>query len=152
MPACSYMEEISSVAMLAAKKSAEVTPEVNIREQETHTHLSSGFETQRRRHQKTKTGVPVAPQKGLMSSNFLKMSPCTASICSSSSRSSFSLSRHCFISFSSLSIWFTAYRLKLSRFLCRFPARAASWVFMWTTCAMVQEQERLSVKGQLPAC
>ena len=66
------MEEISSVAMLAAKKSAEVTPEVNIREQETHTHLSSGFETQRRRHQKTKTGVPVAPQKGLMSSKIFK--------------------------------------------------------------------------------
>ena len=28
----------------------------------------SGFETQRRRHQKSKTGVSVAPQKGLMSS------------------------------------------------------------------------------------
>ena len=28
----------------------------------------SGFETQRRRHQKSKTGVSVAPQKGLMAS------------------------------------------------------------------------------------
>ena len=29
-------------------------------------------ETQRRRHQKSKTGVPVVPQKGLMSSKNLK--------------------------------------------------------------------------------
>ena len=28
--------------------------------------VHSGFETQRRRHQKSKTGVSVAPQKGLM--------------------------------------------------------------------------------------
>ena len=34
----------------------------------------SGFETQRRCHHKSKTGVSVAPQKGLMSTNnfFLK--------------------------------------------------------------------------------
>ena len=32
----------------------------------------SGFETQRRRNQKSKTGVSVAPQKGLMSSKNLK--------------------------------------------------------------------------------
>ena len=33
----------------------------------------SGFETQRRRHQKSKIGVSVAPQKGPMSSkNFFK--------------------------------------------------------------------------------
>ena len=33
----------------------------------------SGFETQRRHHQKSKTGVSVAPQKGLMSyKNFKK--------------------------------------------------------------------------------
>ena len=30
----------------------------------------SGFETQRRRHQKSKTEVSVAPQKGLMFSKF----------------------------------------------------------------------------------
>ena len=34
--------------------------------------VHSGFETQRRRHQKSKTGVSVAPQKGLVSSkNFI---------------------------------------------------------------------------------
>ena len=39
----------------------------------THTPpLSSGFDTQRRHHQKSKTGVSVAPQKGLMSSKNLK--------------------------------------------------------------------------------
>ena len=32
----------------------------------------SGFEIQRRHHQKSKTGVSVAPQKGLMSSENLK--------------------------------------------------------------------------------
>ena len=31
-----------------------------------------GFETQGRRHQKSKTGVSVAPRKGLMSSKNLK--------------------------------------------------------------------------------
>ena len=35
----------------------------------------SGFETQRRHHQKSRTGVSVGTQKGLMSSkNFLKKS------------------------------------------------------------------------------
>ena len=60
--------------MLAAKRLACVSPEVNLREHVTHTPLPSwnktahsGFETQRRRHQKSKTGVSVAPQKGLMS-------------------------------------------------------------------------------------
>ena len=71
----------SSPAMLAAKRSAGVTPEVNIRECVIHMPppsmnkaAHSGFETQRRGHQKSKTGVSVAPQKGLMSSNhfFLK--------------------------------------------------------------------------------
>ena len=64
-----------SATMLAAKRSAGVTLELNLRE-----HIScmpppspnkaahSGFETQRRHHQKSKTGVSVAPQKGLMSS------------------------------------------------------------------------------------
>ena len=60
--------------MLAAKRSAGVAPEVNrwnllhagneARKQEIH----PGFETLDRRHQKSKTGVSVAPQKGLMSS------------------------------------------------------------------------------------
>ena len=62
-------------AMLANKRLAGVTPEVNLRE-----HISCtppprankaahyGFETQRRCYQKSKTGVSVALQKGLMSS------------------------------------------------------------------------------------
>ena len=70
-----YVEEIGSAAILAATRLAGVTPEVNLRECETHMPLPSvnkaahtGFETQRRRHQKSKTGVSVSPQKGLMSS------------------------------------------------------------------------------------
>ena len=62
------MEQLPA-AMLAAKRSAGVAPEVNLcmpppsANQAAH----SGFETQRRRHQKSKTGVSVAPQKGLVS-------------------------------------------------------------------------------------
>ena len=77
MPGCRYMEEISSVTMLAAKRSAGVTPEVNLRKHVTHMSLPSakkvahfGFETLRRHHQKSKIGVSVALQKGLMSSKF----------------------------------------------------------------------------------
>ena len=74
------MEETSSAAMLATKRSAGVTPEVNLREHVTHTPppsankaAHSGFEIHRRHYQKSKTGVSVAPQKGLMSSkNFFK--------------------------------------------------------------------------------
>ena len=66
--------------MLATKRSVGVTPEVNIRKCVTCTSLPcankaalSGLETQRRCHQKSKTEVSVAPQKGLMSSkNFEK--------------------------------------------------------------------------------
>ena len=68
-----------SAAMLAAKRSAGVEPEVNLRECVTHMPplnankaAHSGFETQRRHHQKSKTGVSVAPQKGLMSSKIIK--------------------------------------------------------------------------------
>ena len=59
MPVCRYVEENSLAALLAAKRSAGVAPEVNVREH--------GFGTRRRRHQKSQTGVSVAPQKGLMS-------------------------------------------------------------------------------------
>ena len=75
MPACRYMEENSSAAMLATKRSAGVAPEVNLREcvthmllQSMHTAANSSFETKRRRHQKSKTRISVAPQKGLISS------------------------------------------------------------------------------------
>ena len=56
--------------MLAAKRSAGVTPEVNLR---IPLHAGDGaymhgdppwLETQGRRHQKSKTGITVAPQKG----------------------------------------------------------------------------------------
>ena len=64
-----------SNAMLAAKMSAGVAPEANLREHVICTHLPSankaaysGFETQKRHHQKPKTGISVASQKGLMSS------------------------------------------------------------------------------------
>ena len=52
----------------AGKRSVGVTPEVNLREHTSCRPLPivnkadhSGFETQRRRHQKSKTGVSVAP-------------------------------------------------------------------------------------------
>ena len=79
------MEESNLAAIPVIKRSAGVTPEVNLNEHVTHMPLSStnkaahsGFEsankaahscleTQDRRHQKSKTGVSVAPQKGLMS-------------------------------------------------------------------------------------
>ena len=68
MPGHRYVEEISS----ATKRLAGVAPEVNIRECVTHTPLPSankaahsGFETQRRHHQNTKTGVSVAHKKDL---------------------------------------------------------------------------------------
>ena len=67
------MEENDSAAMLATKRSAGVRPEVNL--SVTHTPLPSvnkaaqpGFETQSICHQKSKTEVSVAPQKGPISS------------------------------------------------------------------------------------
>ena len=56
-------------AMLALYTGKGVAPEVNLREHISHTPpqslnkaVRSGFETQRRHHQKSKTGVSVAPQ------------------------------------------------------------------------------------------
>ena len=70
MPACRYVEEICLAVMLDPKRSAGVTPEVNLRQCVTHTPppstnkaAHSGFETQKRCYQ-SKTGVSVAPQKG----------------------------------------------------------------------------------------
>ena len=80
MPGCRYVEDISLAVMLAAKRSVGVAPEVNLREFVTHMPLPSvnkaahsGFETQRRHHQKSKKGVSMAPQKGLMSSKNTKI-------------------------------------------------------------------------------
>ena len=80
MLVCKYIDENGLAAMLATKRLAGVTSEVNLRE---HTSqmpwrsvdkaAHSGFETQRRHHQKSKTWASVAPQKELMSSkDFLK--------------------------------------------------------------------------------
>ena len=74
----SIVEEIDSIAMLSTKQSVGVTPDLNLREHVTQMPLisankaaHSGFEAQRRRHQKSKTEVSVALQKGLMfSKNF----------------------------------------------------------------------------------
>ena len=72
MSAHRYEEENGSAAMLAIKKSAGVAPEMNLRECVTYMPLSSinktahsDFGTQRRRHQKSKTEISVAPQKRL---------------------------------------------------------------------------------------
>ena len=55
------------------KRPAGVSPEVNLSERmpllSANKAAQSGFETQRRRHQKSKTGVSGAPQKGLYASN-----------------------------------------------------------------------------------
>ena len=87
------MEEFGSAAMLAAKRSAAVAPEVNFREHaiciplpSVYVHLCQvcmytsakcvctplpSFATQRRRHQKSKTGVYQWPhKKDLCSPNF----------------------------------------------------------------------------------
>ena len=68
----------SKVPPVKDQRSAGVTPEVNVRELVTCTPSPSmnkvdhhTFETQRRCHQKSKTGVSVAPQKGLMSSKII---------------------------------------------------------------------------------
>ena len=65
--------------MLAIDTGKGVALEGNLGECISHTPLPSankathsGFETQRRRHQKSKTGVSMTPQKGLMSSKNLK--------------------------------------------------------------------------------
>ena len=68
-----YVDQKGSAAMLTTIQSVCVTPEVNLRNS-LHTGdkackqgIHPGFETQGRRYQKSKTGVSVAPQKGLMS-------------------------------------------------------------------------------------
>ena len=70
MPGSRYMEEIGSAAMLAAKRSAGVTPEVNLKEcvkcmpppsADKAAHF--GFETQRRHHQKSKNRGISGPTK-----------------------------------------------------------------------------------------
>ena len=67
-----YVDENGLAVMVAIKRSADVTSEVNLGECTSCTPLPnankaahSGFETQTRRHQKSKTGVSVAPEKDM---------------------------------------------------------------------------------------
>ena len=67
-------------AMLALYTGKGVAPEVNLREHISHTPpqslnkaAHSGFETQRRRHQKSKTGVSMAPQMKMYEYVFLQL-------------------------------------------------------------------------------
>ena len=71
MPSRRYVEEIGLAAMLATKRLAGVALEVNLRQHVTpsaNKAAPSGFDMQRRHQQKSKVGLSVAPQKGLMSS------------------------------------------------------------------------------------
>ena len=74
MPAHRYVEENDLAVVLATKRLASDAPELNLRELTSCMPLPSaskavhsGCETQRRHHQKSKTEVSVAPQKGLIS-------------------------------------------------------------------------------------
>ena len=77
---CKYVDQKGSTAMLTSIQSAGVAPEVNLRnslyagEEACKRGIHPGFETQGRRHQKSKTGVSVAPPKGYMSSKNFKKS------------------------------------------------------------------------------
>ena len=72
--ACRYMcKSVDQKGSTAIKRPASVAPEVNLRNmQETKQGIHPGFKTQDRRHRVYKTGIPMAPQKGLMSSKNLK--------------------------------------------------------------------------------
>ena len=67
---CKYVDDNGSVAMLTTKTSAGVTPEVNVHTSymtlpSANKAAHSGFETQRRCHQKSQTGVSETPQKDM---------------------------------------------------------------------------------------
>ena len=69
-----YVDQKGSAAMLAIKRSAGVTTELNLRSllhagnEARKQGIHPGFETHNRRHQ-SKTLVSVAPQKGLFTQN-----------------------------------------------------------------------------------
>ena len=75
---CRYVDRKGLAAMLTFIQLAGVAPEVNLRnslhagDKARKRGIHPGFESQGRRHQKSKTGVSVAPRKGLMSSKNLK--------------------------------------------------------------------------------
>ena len=69
-----YVDQKGSATVLVAKRSAGVTPEVNLKnllhagKEAYEQGIHPGFETQGTCHQRSKTGVLVDPQTGLMSS------------------------------------------------------------------------------------
>ena len=72
-----YVDENGLAALLAAKRSASVTPEMSHREctscmppPSANQAVHSGFESQRRHCQKSKTGVSVAPQRTCVHQKF----------------------------------------------------------------------------------
>ena len=73
-----YMDQNVSTAMLASKRSAVVTPEVNLRifmhagDDHSSTEIHPGFETKGKHQHKSKTGASVTPPKGLISSKIFK--------------------------------------------------------------------------------
>ena len=72
---CKYMDRKGSSAMLTSFQSAGVAPQVNPRITEIRKlqGIHPASEIQGRRHQKSKTGTSVVPQKGLMFSKNLKI-------------------------------------------------------------------------------
>ena len=117
--------------MQVAKRSAAVTPEVNLREcilcrplPSANKPPHSAFETQRRRHKNSETGVSVAPQKGLVSSkNFLKnlSSSVTSPLYARTAMSSFG-QIHLYISTDSgYTYWMETSTLKLTSSLLTGP-------------------------------
>ena len=74
--------------MLATKRTAGVAPEVNLwnpllhaGEEACKREIYPGFETQGSCYQNSKTGVSVAPQKGLMFSKHLKKKTLSLFLC-----------------------------------------------------------------------
>ena len=70
-----YVDQKDSAAMLAIKRLVGIAPEVNVRDplhasgKAQQWEINPGFETQGLCNKKSKSGVSVAPQKGLLSFN-----------------------------------------------------------------------------------
>ena len=83
-----YVDENGLAAILATKKSAGVAPKMNLRECTSHTPppnankaAHSGFEIQRRYHQKSKNAGICGPTKGYVSNKNLKKRKKSVRIC-----------------------------------------------------------------------
>ena len=87
MPDCRYVEDNSLAVMLAAKRLAGVTSELNLIDHVKDMPLPSGnkaahygFETQRGGHQKSTRGVTVAPKNNFVLYLFFEKSPVKSAI------------------------------------------------------------------------